>query len=322
MLASAAGNDGIRLWKYPDPAFPDLQGQNPTQPVRFSPDGRYFVTHQAPETAALRTSDTGMELGRISEVSHILGFTPSGEFLAQGGGPAVQVLSVPELIPLRRFELEMPLGVVPAMGAEISPDARQLARPCVGGRLLVWNLQTGSLKANFLPHDSGFGVLAFSSDGRRLLTGGVDEKVRLWNTENFRCLREFSQVASPVWKVAFTPDDSGVLSGHLNGEYTLFDADTGRPISHLRATGNGIATFLGGGETLAFTDADRIQFWRLDSGRLAGSVPMGGLGGHFFTRSPDGSSLATITANHRLIWLRAPMSGFDEPTPAGTIVRR
>jgi WD40 repeat protein/uncharacterized caspase-like protein len=65
-------------------------------------------------------------------------------------------------------------------GVAFSPDGRLGARG--HGRLItVWNVTTGEDVAEFRGHTSDVTTLAFTADGRSLISGGHDGAVRIWN---------------------------------------------------------------------------------------------------------------------------------------------
>jgi WD40 repeat protein len=55
--------------------------------------------------------------------------------------------------------------------------------------------------------------VAFSTDGKRVLTGSLDQTVRLWDVRTGKQLAAFEGHKSCVSKVAFSPDGAYAISG-------------------------------------------------------------------------------------------------------------
>jgi WD40 repeat protein len=132
-----------------------------------------------------------------------------------------------------------------------------------------------------LPHGDWVWDVAFSPDGRTVLTGSKDRTARLWDAVTGQPVGEPLHHEFPVWAVAFSPDGRTVLTGSGTGtpegddrgEARLWDAGTGRPLGEPLATDGtvGNASFSADGSrilTLSHGKA-RLWQWHLDQGKSA-----------------------------------------------------
>ena len=72
--------------------------------------------------------------------------------------------------------------------------------------------------------------MAFSPDGKTVLTGSYDKTARLWDAATGQPLGPPLTHQDTVQAVAFSPDGKTVLTGSVDKTARLWDAATGRPL--------------------------------------------------------------------------------------------
>jgi WD40 repeat protein len=196
---AASGEDAIvRIWALDRPAAPvELRGhtRNVWQ-VDFSPDSKTLASGSFDNSVRLWDAGSGKALRTLNgHTQAIVGldFSPDGKSLATGSDDStVRLWRVADGAPLRTIDNGTHVDTV-----AFSPDGRWLAsgghprgtigelwHGLAGGgsegpAVRVWRTSDAALVA-VLPHPDDVIRLAFSPDGRTLLTSGEDNHFRLW----------------------------------------------------------------------------------------------------------------------------------------------
>src|SRR5581483_7216959 len=94
----------------------------------------------------------------------------------------------------------------------------------------IWDTESGKpLVIGANAHDGHVVGLAFSPDGKHLLTSGRDLTCKLWEVETGKLVRTYTGVADNVEAVAFSRDGKRFLAGE-NKVVHVFDTETGKVV--------------------------------------------------------------------------------------------
>jgi WD40 repeat protein len=148
--------------------------------------------------------------------------------------------------------------------------------------------------------------LAFSPDGRRLVSGGDDRLVKVWDWRTGKEVLSLEGHTASVQSVAYSPDGtriasaSGRYDGQANlhpGEAKVWDAQTGRELLTLRGDAHGLncVAFSPDGKLLACGGDGNLTVWDGLTGQQLLSFPAhdDSIVGVAF--SPDGQAIATAS---------------------------
>ena len=207
----------------------------------------------------------------------------------------------------------------------VSPDSRTVVMRDYG-TLRLWDSETGEPRGAPLPgHADEVTSVAFSPDGKTLVSGSRDKTLRLWDAETGQPRgAPLPGHADEVTSVAFSPDGKTLVSGSRDNTLRRWDAATGRPIGEpLQGHTDEVTSvaFSPDGKTLVSSSRDKtVRLWDAETGEPRGAP----LPGHAdevtsVAFSPDGKTLVSGSSAGRLRrWDAATGRPIGEPLQGHT----
>ncbi len=271
-----------RLWerKSGSPCGNALAHHDTVRAVAFSPLGGCFATGSADGTAQIwdlaTTRPIGKSLSHQQAVSSAA-FSPDGTILATG--------SDDQTVRIWDAQTGDPIGAPlqhagQVWGVEFSRDGRLMSwGPDDPVRL--WHTAAALRGEAVLSHERAVSAVAFSPDGKTVLTGTADKaasrgQVQRWDLRGRRPIGPPITLSAPTTALTFSPDGKLFLTGAGNvdrwhGEAQLWDASTGQPVvgplAHARAVT--AVAFCPDGATFVTASADRTaRLWTAAKGSL------------------------------------------------------
>ncbi|XP_076456029.1 LOW QUALITY PROTEIN: WD repeat, SAM and U-box domain-containing protein 1-like [Babylonia areolata] len=109
-----------------------------------------------------------------------------------------------------------------------SPLGSVLATCSTDGKLILWDVWSGEIKAQFEhPSKCGIRVCKFSPDSSRIASGSDDDTICVWDIATRQLIRSFTGLEDSVVALAYSPDGHFLVSGSPNGDLHVWDAEFG-----------------------------------------------------------------------------------------------
>lgn len=219
----------------------------PVLALAFNRDGDRLITGSADGTARLWDTAAGRELrmfrGHASSVESVA-FSPDEKLIVTAGADGTAIVwplaesNAPNAVPEVRAMLAH-RGPVHAVA--IAPDGRTVASAGADERVLLWqaadvrpyrlaevfaeNPPAPPAVREFIGHRAPVLSVAFSPDGTRLVSCGVDNAVLVWDVAAGKLLKTMRGHAGQVRAVRFLADSRSVVSVGYDGLLKLWDVD-------------------------------------------------------------------------------------------------
>jgi WD40 repeat protein/serine/threonine protein kinase len=190
-----------------------------------------------------------------------------------------------------------------------SPDGKYVLTGSKDTTIRMWDIQTGQTVRLFTHQITPFyqpgpysavNSVAFSPDGKYILTGTRETRVRLWDIQTGMTVRTFDSLIGGVFSVTFSPDGNYIAVGARNSKAFIWDVRTGQTIHVLEGHTGAVwaVAFSPDGKTLLTGSGDdTARLWDVQTGQT-----LRVLQGHLLdvtsvAFSPDGKDVLTVSAD-------------------------
>ena len=229
-----------------------------------------------------------------------IAFSPDGKHLAVASGIGIWIYDVETA---RELTLLTNEHVTLARSVAYSPDGSILAAGTGGGRVQLWEVESGRLLVALIrPGPSGnVDALAFSPDSSTVASGIRDE-IQLWDVENQRHLNTLQGHKGQIFSLAFSPDGAAIASGAEDDTVKLWEVATGKNLAAFQHSSDVLSvTFSPNGETLAIAANKNVQLWNISTKKNVATLKHTN---HVnaVAYSPDGTTLVSGAWNVVKLW--------------------
>jgi len=273
-LASGSSDKTLKLWAITNDREPrTLRGHvGEVMGVAFSPNGNTLVSCGAGRDLKLWDVVSGRELrtmrGNTGSVNAVA-FSPDGGTIVTGGSNIYTG------------------GTIVSGGADSYTEDNSLK---------LWDAASGRKLRTLKGHEGEVLAVAFSPDGRTIVSGDRAKTLKIWDVASGQELRTLKGHDKEVYAVTFSPDSRTIVSASWDSSLKLWDAASGRERRTLRGH-NGMVlsvAFSPDGRTIASGDGySCLKLWDAASGQvlltLSGSTAV--------AFSPDSKTIVTPISN-------------------------
>ena len=255
--------------------------------VAYSPDGRRLASGGKDGSIKIWNTTSNQALLTLkghADTVRSLAFSPDGKQLASGSDDrSVKLWDLES----GREILSLKDHADAVQDVIFSMDGGLLASASKDGSLRIWNLARGQTPL-VIKRNSPQTCVAFSTDSKRLASGGSGGEITLADPLTGRVVSAYEGHPGGVACVAFSPDDTQLASAGMDKLVRIWDSANGKEKLALKGHTDAVTNvaFLPDGNQLVSASADgSVKVWDALSGKelltLKGHIgPVNGLSVH------------------------------------------
>jgi len=313
-VVTTAKDSSARVWEV-DAGDSDVtqidgasdNGLADAMPNVYSPDGKFIATRSTSSIVEVWEPDTGRRIAELGR-GNFLAFSPDGKYAFTTVSPEGKFVNKTGsefnvlMWNVRTWQKAAELHGHTGLIRSIAFSPDGRLVVTAGGELHVWDAGTGQSVA--VLKDQAWRV-AFSPDGKWIATARTGLTARIWEVGSWRAVTELRGHTQGVQVITFSRDSSRVVTGSDDGTARVWETGTWREVAVLQGHTNyvGVAEFRPDGRyVLTGSWDDTARLWEAGTGKLV-AVLSGHTGSVYSARfSPDGRLIATAGDTTVRIW--------------------
>ncbi len=194
--------------------------------VAFSPDGKSIATASYDKLIKLWDVSSGKEIRTFKDhidAVYALVFTPDGKRLISGAADrTVKIWNAQT--GERLYTLSEPQDGINAIA--IDPTGERVAAGGLDKTIRVWKLgeKSGTLEASLIAHEDSILRLAWSPDGKTLISSSADGSIKILNAADLAEIGAIPAQPDWVYGLQFSPDGKRFAAGRFDGSLTFYNS--------------------------------------------------------------------------------------------------
>jgi len=236
-IISKSDDDTIKVWDVNSGAeVMTLRGHpGGVSAIALSPDGtRIASVGRRDKTIKVWDMSTGNEMSTLrghSERVFSIVFSPDGKRIFSASYYNNEIKAWDPTPAVNRDKLRLYAGGYMANQVAFSPDGKCIAAASgkrgATGSIRLYDTHSGADIMTLLGHKAKVRSIAFSPDGRQIVSGGNNTVLRIWNVATGTVEKTLTGHEDGVNSVAFSPDGRRVVSGSDDKTIKIWNTATG-----------------------------------------------------------------------------------------------